>query len=106
MTITVRSSKESVAAYKRLLLSDWKRAFPDEVVALLWSAVAGGRNSAQADSALDWLNPDARVPLPEAFGPALVRRIAGVTKVVRFADLPTLPDDYRLPRRPTKRASQ
>jgi len=101
------SNKASlVAEYRRLLSSDWKRSFPDDVLALLWATV-GDRVSANGDAALaDLLNPRSTRPLPQQYCGALIERIANASSFLNLFDLPSLPEDYVPPARPGKPAAQ
>ena len=104
--IRVRSTPEQVATYRRLLTSDWKSQFADEVLQLLWSLI-GGRPASDDVELLPLLDPQSNGAFSTAGFAVVLPRIAEATKfLLSRVDLPELPLEYSLAKRPSKLVRQ
>jgi hypothetical protein len=103
--LNVVAGEANASAYQRLLLSDWKRDFPDEVLALLSSTLGAGHGQ-EGDPLWKLLTPGSNGVFPVDFFRSLLHRIDDATRFVLLADLPPLPQDYDPPRRLSKSAWQ
>jgi hypothetical protein len=104
--VTLQSGPERIAEYQTLLLSEWKKTFPEEVLSLLWGLVAGVPPRPQPDPLFQLLDPGASASFPIGFFRSLVRQIAEAAKFIRLANLPEMPAEYVPPRRLTKHLGQ
>jgi hypothetical protein len=104
--IRVRSNPEQVATYRRLLTSDWKSQLTEEVLQLLWSMI-GGRPASDDVELLPLLDPQSNGAFSTAEFAVVLPRIAEATKLLLSrVDLPELPAEYSLTKRPSKLVRQ
>jgi hypothetical protein len=103
--ISVRSGSNLDTTYRRLLTSEWKRTFPEEVVELLWAAVSPGQDDGDADLCV-LLNPKCAAPLPAAFVNTLAWRLREAGKFVAFPEIPPPPGHFEIAQRPAKAVLQ
>jgi hypothetical protein len=103
--IAISSSSASISEYQRLLVSEWRKGFPEDVLALLWSVISIKSTSPSGDrhNALEQLlNPENTSDFPEQLFQASIDRLKEVRRFIRIPRLPELPDEYEAPRRMSK----
>jgi hypothetical protein len=98
--ITVRANSRLILDYKRLLVSEWTRTFPQQVLELLWDAIGARQSSNENGRLRPLLDPANVASFPTEYFRSIVDRIANGTKFVRVAELPELPAEYQPPKRP------
>ena len=103
--LTVEPNTEAVTTYKELLLSEWNKSLPQEVLSLLWSTLAG-QTSNEAGPIYGLLNPDDLASFQRNDFRPIVQRIEDGTKFVKFTDLPVFPTGYIPPKNLAKIARQ
>lgn len=95
--ITVQAGPSQIAEYQRLLVSEWKKSFPDEVLALLWSSVAPAASA--EDSLRRLLDPATNGVFPVEYVMGLAQRIGDASRFAALqAELPPLPKDFEAKR--------
>jgi hypothetical protein len=103
--IAISSSSESISEYQRLLVSEWRKSFPEEVLALLWSVISIKSTTSFDDrhkGLEQLLNPDNTSEFPEQLFQTAIDRIKEVKKFIRIPSLPELPEAYEAPKRMAK----
>jgi hypothetical protein len=100
--VTAQSSPELIADYRELLLSDWKKTFPDEVLALLWRMVSASQPPSGPSPLFQMLDPGYSGSFPVDSFQAILEPIAEAAKFVRLPNLPEAPVAYTPPKRLTK----
>ena len=103
--VTVQSTPGLIARYRELLVSDWNKSLPRDVLSLLW-AIVGQEATGKAEPLLQFLNPNDTAAFPLDIFRSIVARIADGTRFVRLAELPPLRPDYLPPKKPSSIARQ
>ena len=89
--VTVRSTPESVSTYRDLLVSEWSKSLPQEVLSLLWTSLGGRSSSGETAALFQLLDPNDAAAFPSDYFQSIVVRIADGTRFIKLADLPELP---------------
>jgi len=103
--LAIHATDALVQKYQELLRREWNRAFPDEVLALLWSTLAGTRWPTLG-LPRGLFDPASTEELPADSLRALIRRIDQGTRYLDLSDLPALPETYLPPPRPARLVRQ
>jgi DNA-damage-inducible protein J len=98
----ITSKNRYINEYRRLLVSEWKKDFPDEVLALLWGVVSEHLPEHPGPPLLRLLNPDYNSEFPNTYFESIVHKISEATGFIRWENLPALPAAYTPPKRSSK----
>jgi hypothetical protein len=102
--VTAQSGPERVAEYRDLLLSEWKKNLPDEVLALLWRTVAAAPPPPEPAALSQLLDPGYSASFPVDYFRSMLVRIRDAASFVRVSNLPEVPAAYAPPKRLAKPA--
>ncbi len=100
--LNITMTEAGVSRYQHLLLSEWGAKFPDEILDLLWSAVADNSNGAGDDPLFKLLDPAWNGDFPTLCFSEFVQSISVATKFTPTNDLPPLKNAYPTPARLSK----
>ncbi len=98
----LNATSDTVKDYQRLLLADWDRTFPEQVVGLLWDTL--GKKSVVDDPFAGMLDPRS-FQLAEETLAGILQRMTDAGRFVAQFELPDLPKTYHL-KRPSKAKQQ
>jgi hypothetical protein len=99
--VTVEATSRALSTYKELLVSDWTKSLPNEVVSLLWNSLGGHESVGETSPLWQILDPNEASVFPLDFFQSIVVRITDGTSFVRLAGLPDLPVKYDPPKTPS-----
>ncbi len=93
--ITIHASAEAVSRYRQLLVSDWGRTFPNDVLSLLWTTITSRTTHNGTEPLFQLLDPRHNTTFPSDFFQSIVGRISHGTRFVSVPQLSELSADYR-----------
>jgi hypothetical protein len=100
--VAMISKKQYINEYRRLLVSEWKKDFPDEVLSLLWGVVSAHLPKPPGAPLLKLLDPDYKSEFPNTYFESIVHKISEATGFIRWEKLPALPAAYAPPKKYSK----
>jgi len=100
--IAAQASSDTISAYRDLLLSEWTKALPQDVLSLLWTTLSGPSSLNGDVALLQILNPHREPGFSSTAFRAIVARIAEGKRIVGLPELPELPENYNPQRKPSK----
>ncbi len=92
--VTVHSEADAVSRYRRLLVSEWTKTYPHEVISLLWETLGERSADNESEPIIRLLDPGYHTSFPTEFFQSIVKRISEATKFVNRGSLPALPSEY------------
>ena len=91
--VKIHAGEKQTSSYKRLLVSEWKKDFPEKVLSLLWSSIKSDELSLD-EPLLRLLNPASNGEFPSMYFRTLLGRIQDSSRLVHINELPRFPENY------------
>jgi hypothetical protein len=92
--VAIEPNSGALSTYKELLVSDWTKSLPNEVVSLLWTSLGRDETVRETSPLCQILDPNEASVFPLDFFQSIVVRISDGTSFIRLAGLPDLPAKY------------